>query len=292
MPLNAPIGAATVASHWLDGHTRLIAHLGHPTGTFKAPLIYNPWFASIGLNAAVVPMGVRAGDFEAALPLVLAMSNVDGALITMPHKIAALAMMDEASPAARIAGSCNAVRRGADGRLLGDMFDGEGFVRGLERRGRRIAGAAALVIGAGGVGSAIAASLAGRGLGRLGLDDPDRPRLDGLCARLAAHHPALNIAAGAHDPRGYDIVVNATPLGMQESDPLPFDIARVDPSAIVGEVVLSRAMTPLLAAAAARGCAVQTGLDMLFEQIPAYLAFFCLPVATPETLRALALTGD
>lgn len=276
----------------IDGSTRILAHIGDPTEVFKAPLIYNPYFESIGLNAAVVPMGVRAADRETALPAIFRFTNVHGALITMPHKVGVVPLLDEASTAVRVAGAANAVRVEADGRLVGDLFDGEGFLRGVLRRGRRVAGASALIVGAGGVGSAIAASLAGAGAGRLALFDVNEAAAEALAGRLACHHPGLAVTVGSIDPAGHDIVVNATPLGMADGDPLPLDIARLSPDAFVGEVVMRRETTPLLAAARARGCAVQVGLDMLFEQLPAYLGFFGFPVATPERLRELARLPD
>jgi shikimate dehydrogenase len=271
----------------IDGNTRLIAHVGHPTGVFKSPLIYNPYFDSIGLNAAVVPMGVRRENGLASLDAIMRMSNVIGALVTMPLKVDVVAMLDEPSAAVRIAGSCNALKRGPDGRLVGDNFDGEGFVRGLERKGVAIKGASALVVGAGGVGAAIAAALAGRGVARLVLTEPDQARGEALAARLRHHHPALDVVMGTPDPAGCGIVVNATPLGMEPRDPLPLDPASIAPEAIVGDVVMAQEMTPFLRAAAARGCRVQIGLDMLFEQIPAYLSFFGLPTTTPDVLRAV-----
>ena len=273
---------------FVTGRTRVIAHLGVPTDSFRAPMIYNPWFAACGANAIVVPMGVEAADFATFLPLVARMRNFAGALVTMPHKVAVVALLDEASPAVRACGAANAVRREADGRLVGDMFDGEGFVRGMRRGGRDPRGQSALVVGAGGVGSAIAASLAAAGLAHLVLHDARAESADRLAARLARAFPALRISIGAPDPAGHDIAVNATPLGMKEDDPLPFDPERLAPHALVGEVVLSRRETPLVAAARNRGHAVQVGTDMLFEQIPAYLEFFGLPVASAEELRRLA----
>ena len=83
-------------------------------------------------------------------------------------------------------------------------------------------------------------------------------------------------------------MVNATPMGMNEGDPLPVDMSRLDPGTFVGEVVMKQAITPFLAAAQKRGCEVQVGTDMLFEQIPAYLEFFGFPTTTPDRLRALA----
>ncbi|MGE0312802.1 MAG: shikimate dehydrogenase [Lautropia sp.] len=272
----------------IDGNTTLLAHIGFPTHTFTAPLIYNPYFEQAGINAVVVPMGCREANFPAFLKAVFSLENVGGALVTMPHKVTTVGLVDEVSAAASIAGACNAVRRTADGRLQGDLFDGEGFVRGLARKGCTIAGASALVVGSGGVGSAIAASLAGVGVARLSLFDAMPGSANALAARLKKHHASLEVAAGTNDPAGYDIVVNATPLGMKDGDPLPFDIARVAPAAFVGEVVLKPAMTPLLLAAQARGCRFQVGTDMLFEQIPAYLEYFGLPSTTPDALRAVA----
>lgn len=272
----------------ISGATKLIAHLGYPTGSFRAPMIYNPYFEAHGIDAVVVPMGCKAEDYQAFLKLVFRLSNIHGALVTMPHKVTTIALLDEVLTTAQIAGSCNAIRLGPDGTLVGDMFDGEGFVRGILRKGRMLAGARALVIGAGGVGSAIAASLAKAGVSEIGLFDAHPALTEGLGERLRRHYPALALSIGSNDPAGYDLVVNATPLGMKQGDPLPVDVARIAPATFVGEVVMTQEITPFLAAARARGCAYQIGTDMLFEQIPAYLEFFGLPTTTPEELRALA----
>jgi shikimate dehydrogenase len=272
----------------ISGKTKVIAHLGYPTESFKAPMIYNPWFAKHGVDAVVVPMGVKSEDYRAFLPMVFRLSNVAGALVTMPHKVTTVALLDEVSTTARVAGACNAVKRAADGRLVGDMFDGEGFVRGVLRKGRELEGATALVVGSGGVGSAIAASLAKAGVAKLAVFDAHAPMMDGLAARLRANYPALEVVTASKDPAGFDVVVNATPLGMKEGDPLPVDVARIDPATFVGEVVMKTEITPFLAAARARGCAYQVGTDMLFEQIPAYLEFFGFGGTTADELRAVA----
>jgi shikimate dehydrogenase len=272
----------------INGNTTLIAHIGYPTHTFKSPMIYNPYFAAEGINAVVVPMSCKAEDYAGFLRPLFRLANIRGALITMPHKVSTLGMLDALSTTAQIAGSCNAILRRPDGSLAGDMFDGEGFVRGMLRKGRAAKGARALVVGAGGVGCAIAASLAAAGVAHLSLFDARSASADALAARLAQHYRDLTLSVGSNDPAGYDIVVNATPLGMEDGDPLPFDAARLDQKSFVGEVVLKEAMTPLLRAAAAKGCGYQIGLDMLFEQIPAYLEFFGFPTTTPERLRALA----
>jgi shikimate dehydrogenase len=272
----------------IDGKTRLIAHIGYPTDSFKSSMIYNPFFEARGINAAVIPMGCRAEDYASFLKHVVRLANVQGALITMPHKVTTLSLVDDASISGRIAGACNAVRIDERGALIGDMFDGEGFARGVQRKGRRLAGASAFVAGCGGVGSAIAASLAKAGVARLGLYDVVAHSMTALTERLRAHYPDLEVTTGVSDPAGYDIVVNATPLGMNKDDPLPIDVNRISPSGFVGEVVLSEEITPFLAAARAKGCSYQVGTDMLFEQIPAYLEFFGFETATPDELRKLA----
>ena len=272
----------------IRGTTELVAHIGYPTHTFKSPLIYNPYFEQAGIDAVVVPMSCEAEHYPEFLKSVFTLTNIRGAIVTMPHKVSTVGLLDETTTAVKIAGSCNAVRRTRDGRLQGDLFDGEGFVRGVRRKGCRLEGARALVVGCGGVGSAIAASLAAAGAGALALFDSRPDSVRGLAQRLATHYPAVEVESGSKDPAGHDLVVNATPLGMNAGDPLPIDAERISPRTFVGEVVLKEEMTPFLKAVRARGCRYQVGADMLFEQIPAYLEFFGFPATTAEALRSVA----
>lgn len=272
----------------INGNTGLIAHIGYPTHAFKSPMIYNPYFEHAGVNAVVVPMGCTPEHYPAFLRSIFTLENIRGALVTMPHKVTTVGLLDEPTPSVKIAGSCNAVRRAVDGRLVGDMFDGEGFVRGVRRKGCKLEGARVLVVGCGGVGSAIAASLAAAGVACLGLFDARPESAQGLKARLTTHYPRLEVTTGNNDPAGYDLVVNATPMGMDDGDPLPVDVERIAPETFVGEVVMKSEMTAFLKAVQARGCRFQVGSDMLFEQIPAYLEFFGFPTTTPEVLRSVA----
>jgi shikimate dehydrogenase len=272
----------------ISGKTLLIAHLGFPTETFKSPLIYNPFFEKAGIDAVVVPMGVRAVDFPGFLPELFKLDNIRGALVTMPHKMIAIELADEVSPTARIAGAANVLRKRDDGSLVADMFDGEGFVRGVLRKGRELAQTSALIIGAGGVGSAIAASLAAAGVTRMGLVDAMGGAAESLGGRLSEHYPDLTVCTGSADPTGYNLVVNATPLGMNDGDPLPIDTNLLSSTTFVGEVVMKSAVTPFLRAARERGCETQVGVDMLFEQVPANLEFLGFGTATPDEVRKLA----
>lgn len=272
----------------ISGTTAIFPLMGFPTTTFKAPMIYNPWFEKQGIDALVVPMGVKPEQFREAFNTIKALSNLRGALITMPHKVSVMELCDELSTTAKVAGACNAIRVDSDGQVHGDQFDGSGFVRGLKKNGFDPQGARAMVVGAGGVGCAIAASLAGAGVKTLALYDAQLRSAEQLMARLKRYYPKLKVTVMNNDPYGFDIVVNATPLGMKADDPLPFDIEKVSPKALVGEVVLKAEHTPLLRAALDKGCKVQVGTDMLFEMIPAYLEFFGLGTATAEELRAVA----
>jgi shikimate dehydrogenase len=272
----------------ISGTTALVAHIGFPTDRFVSPLIYNPWFEQAGIDAVVVPMGCRAEDYPAFLRAVFTLANIRGALVTMPHKVTTAALVDDAAAAVRIAGSCNAVRRLADGRLQGDLFDGEGFVRALRAKGCRLEGARALVIGAGGVGSAIAASLATAGAPSIALADARPAAARALADRLAPHFRGLEVSIGEADLTDRNVVVNATPLGSRDGDPLPLDVSRLAAGTFVGDVVMNGGTTPFIAAARERGCQVQPGIDMLFEQIPLYLEFFGFPSATAEELRRAA----
>jgi len=272
----------------ISGKTTLIAHIGYPTEAFKAPLIYNPWFDKHGIDAVVVPMGVKAEDYPSSLKSIFKFTNIRGALVTMPHKITTAGLVDECSTTAKIAGSANAILKRPDGSLLGDMFDGTGFTRGLRRKGFVFAGAKCLVIGSGGVGSAIAASLAADGVAALALFDTNTASVEGLAARLTTYYPHLDVKISSTDPAGYDLVVNCTPLGMKADDPLPFDVSRLSSATFVGEVVMKTEITPLLQAAKDLGCRFQVGTDMLFEMIPAYLEFFGFGTSTPDELRSVA----
>src|SRR6187397_990366 len=174
----------------ISGTTTLVAHLGYPTHTFKSSLICNPWFEKNGIDAVVVPMGIKAEDYPDFFRSVFTLTNIG--------------LVDEVSPTAAIAGATNAVLRREDGSLLADQFDGAGFVRGLLRKGFNPSGKRALVVGNGGVGSPIAASLAGLGLAEIGLFDPNPAASEALARRIGVHHPDVKVVMGSNDPDGYD----------------------------------------------------------------------------------------
>ncbi len=177
-------------------------------------------------------MGLKAEDFDAVFPMLFRLTNAHGALITMPHKIRVRDHLAAVSPAVEIAGSCNAVLRRADGSLIGDMFDGEGFVLAMKEKGEVIAGRRVLILGAGGVGSAIAAAFAAHGVAMMRLHDSNPAMASELAGRIARHYPAVTLETGRSDAGGCDVIVNATPLGMSPGDPMPIAVESLPAGAL------------------------------------------------------------
>jgi shikimate dehydrogenase len=261
----------------IRGSTDLYPVVGSPIAQVKAPMLYNALFASTGFDAAVVPIEIAPEDYAVVMKALFRAKNVRGAFVTIPHKAATVALLDDCSDAVRIAGACNAVVRRADGSLYGDLFDGIGFVRAAERSGFRVAGSCCLVVGAGGAGAAIAAALATAGAATVRLFDIRSAHATELAARLQTHFASSRIEAGPAQLAGFDLVVNATPLGMELDDPLPVDASQITPDMTIAEIVMKREITPLIAAARVKGCRTVLGREMLREQMPLYLAFLGLP---------------
>lgn len=258
----------------ISGHTRVYLILGDPVEQVRAPQVYNHLFERHGVDAVLVPAAVPPEHLSGFVRNVLTARNIDGLWLTIPHKSAVLEMLDRVDPLGRVAGAVNAVRRNADGTLEGALFDGLGFVKSLDHHGLPVAGRSVLVLGAGGAGMAIAASLAQRGAAALALYDPTPGRAADVVERLSgAFAVAARVAANA-DPAGYDLVINATPLGLKASDPLPLDVTRLDGGAAVVDILMKNQPTPLLRACHARGITAHPGFEMLVQQMPDYLSFF------------------
>jgi shikimate dehydrogenase len=270
-------------AQFIRGTTLVYPVLGSPIAQVKAPMLYNALFASTGVNAVVVPIEVAPADFPALVKGLFRARNVPGAFVTIPHKPATVDLLDDCSDAVRIAGACNAIVRRADGTLYGDLFDGIGFVRAAERTGFAVARSHCLVVGAGGAGAAIASALAAAGAARVRLFDTRTDHARELAAQLQRHFAAVIVEAGEARLDGFDLVVNATPLGMEPTDPLPVDVGQITPSMLIGEIVMKREITPLVEAARARGCRFVLGHEMLREQMPLYLQFFGLPAVPGGT---------
>ncbi|MEJ0071764.1 MAG: hypothetical protein WDO24_26985 [Pseudomonadota bacterium] len=211
----------------VTGRSRLYAIIGDPIEQVKSPEILNPMMRAAGKAGILVPMQIAPAKLAEAIRGIKAIGNIDGIVITVPHKMRMLELVDAVLPTGRRVGAINAVRREPDGRWVGDMFDGKGFVAGLRKHGHEPAGKRALLVGAGGAGSAVGFALAEAGVTRLTVFDSDRAKAERLARGIAEAFPQSGAAAGAGDATGYDFAVNATPIGMAPGDPSPIGPGRL-----------------------------------------------------------------
>ena len=249
----------------LNGATRIHLTIGDPIAQVKSPAGVTQGFAARGADAIMIPLQVKPADIEDFFRLAKKLPNLDGIIITVPHKPVAFRHCDGTSERSRVLEVANVMRRGADNRWSGDMTDGGGFVAALKRNGFDPRDKRALQVGAGGAGSAIALSLAMEGA-NVALADLDTAKRDALIARLGRQGHKVT-AAEKPDPSGFDLVVNATPAGMRPGDPLPVDVSRLDANMFVTDIITMPLTTPLLAAAQAKGCRTQNGQQMFDAQV-------------------------
>jgi shikimate dehydrogenase len=259
----------------ITGETRLFVIVGCPVAQVKAPMAFNPLFRSAGRNAVMVPIDVAPERLDAAVNGLKAIANLDGIVVTVPHKPSMAALVDEVLPTGRMVGAINAARRERDGRWVGDIFDGRGSVHGLRAAGVEPRGRKILLVGAGGAGSAVAFAMAEAGAAALTIFDVDAAKARRVAEGVRHAYPAVQAEAGPPSPgKDHDTIINATPMGMAPSDPLPVDPATIAPSMLVVDVIMKPDVTPLLKAAQAKGCRVIPGRHMLDGQVSAVASFF------------------
>jgi shikimate dehydrogenase len=271
----------------VDGATRLLGIAGDPVAQVRSPPLWSALFRYNKINAICVPFHVRPADFSPFADGLRAAENVLGLLVTIPHKLAAAGYATALTSRARKVGTANLLRPLPDGGWEGEMLDGLGFVLALRAEGQRIEGRRAIVVGAGGVGSAIAFALAEAGAASVAIADIDAGRAAALSRRLVDLAGLTSFVSPAQ-AEGFDLIVNASPMGMRADDPLPLDLGGLTAEAIVGDVVISGALTPVLRAARARGCHVQEGSAMTDHQVTAMAGFLGLETGdwSPEAIRA------
>ncbi|MBV9174694.1 MAG: shikimate dehydrogenase [Chloroflexi bacterium] len=274
----------------VNGSTRLLGVVGDPIVQVRAPGVWTALFQRNGVNCVCLPCHVEAAQLATFFNGLRTIRNVQGLIVTIPHKPAVLALLDDISERAGQVAAVNVVRFDRDGRAYGDILDGEGLVSGLRAGGQRITGRRALVVGSGGVGSAIAFAIAHAGVREVAVWDIDEGRAASLAQRLldagyrARVHPA--------DPGGFDLIINATPVGMRAGDPLPFQCEPLESNAIVADVVIQTGLTPLLRAAQERGCYVQAGRIMSDHQVAQMAEFFGLGMGDWSPQAIAAITGE
>ena len=258
----------------LSGTTRLFPIIGDPVKYVESPVRLTRTFGERCHNGMCIPMQVPAGGLDVVMAGLTATPNVDGILVTMPHKHTAFAHCTTSSERARMLGVVSVIRRNPDGTWHGDMLDGLAFVKAQKDHGASIEGARALLVGAGSAGSAIAIAFLEAGVRELVIHDADESRVTGLLDLLADLSDG-RVAAGPPDPTGCDLVFNATPMGMEDGDPLPVDAALLTSSMFVGDVIAGHGVTPFIEAAQAAGCKTANGGHMV-EAVQDLMADFML----------------
>ena len=259
----------------MDGETRLFAILGDPIAQVKSPGGITQAMARRGANAVLVPMHVAPPQFDGVMKALRGVQNLEGLIMTVPHKIPVMTHVETMSDRARFLGAANILRRIAPGGgWHADATDGYGMVSALKSAGCDPKDKRALLVGAGGAGSAIALALVEAGISELAIHDGMTARRDDLARRLAGLGKAA-VRAGSADPAGFDLAINATPTGMKPDDPLPIDVSRLEKGAFAADVITAPIRTRYLEEAAARGCGTSTGYAMFSAQVE-FIADFLL----------------
>lgn len=260
------------------GSTSVYLLPGDPVTNVRLPRMFNAAFERFGIDAVMVPVQVAKRDFAVFVKAAFLAKNVRGMAIAPPHKPLLVDLLDGCGLFGRVAGSVNVVRRIDNGELEGDLFDGEGLLGALDRcnipyRGKRV-----LILGAGVSAAAIGVALAEggtvNGAEHIAFHDIVAGKAAGVAAQLDAFFDANTVAVDSSDPAGYDLVINATSLGLKPDDALPVDVARMEPHAALFDILLRNQPTPLVRAARARGLHAQAGFEMLVQQMPHYFDFF------------------
>ncbi|QPZ38242.1 shikimate dehydrogenase family protein [Paramicrobacterium chengjingii] len=260
----------------ITGHTRTYALIGDPIAHAKTPELYNRKFAERGIDVVVVPVHVSPesiGDFATAAR---SWENLVGIGVTIPHKEGMIEQVDRLTDAARLCGATNVIRRAGDGALTGTQMDGPGFVWSLRDNGVSAEGAKVLVQGAGGTARAIAFELAASGAASVTIANRTAERAESLAESIRSAYPDCMAEADRMPAGQFDLIVNATSVGMKESDPLPLDADLLTAGTVVADVIMSPPETALLAEARTRGCVTHSGLRMLEAQFEATVAFLGL----------------
>jgi shikimate dehydrogenase len=258
----------------VDGATRLYGIIGDPIVQVRSPEVLTARFRAAGRNAILVPLHIRPDCFDQSIAGIMTVANLDGIVVTVPYKARILPFVHRVLPTAQQVGAVNAMRREADGNWTGDMFDGRGLVRGLRGEGVEVSGCRAMLMGAGGAGSAVAFALAEAGAAALTLWDIDGRKAGDLAVRISHAFPACSVQVAAPATEAVDMIINATPVGMAPNDGMPSELGTIDKRILVIDVIMKPAMTPLLLHARECGCRTIGGRVMLEGQSDEVMRFF------------------
>ena len=267
--------------------------MGWPVAHTRSPAIHNHWIARYGLKGAYVQMPVHPDRLEAAMRGLHALGFA-GCNVTVPHKVSAMALMDELHPAARRVAAINTVVVQPDGRLLGMNNDGAGYIQSLRDTDPTWRGDAgpALILGAGGAARAIVVALLDEGVPELRITNRTMERAQVLAEAFGDRVKVVPWSERNDAMAGVSLLVNTTTLGMHGQPPLDVALDALPLAAMVSDAIYIPMETPLLTQARLRGQRTVNGLGMLINQArPAFASWFgVLPDITPELRTAIQAT--
>ena len=263
--------------------------MGDPVMHSRSPKLHNYWLAKYGLSGVYVPLAITAGQLRAALRALPAL-GFSGCNLTIPHKEAALEIVDQIDPLARRVGAVNCVVVAADGSLKGQNHDAFGYIESVREAqpSWRADRGPIIVIGAGGGARAVLVSLIDAGAREIRLVNRTLARAKSLARELGGSIMALNWQEREAALEDAAMLINATSQGMVGEPPLDLALDSLPVSALVSDIIYIPRETALLAAARKRGNQTVNGLGMLLHQArPALHAWFgIMPEVTAE-LRAM-----
>jgi shikimate dehydrogenase len=258
----------------ISGRTRLYGLFADPVEHLQTPAVLNALLDRRGIDAVFVPLHVTAEHFATTVAGMRHLRNFAGYGVSIPHKPMAARLCDELLPNARACDVVNVNRVASDGRWIGETLDGVGMVKALTVQRTLDTNTRVLLVGAGGVGRAIAVALALAGVRHLAIANRTQAKADDLASTVRRAAPACAVEAGAaFDPAAFDIIINATSLGLHGQGPMPVEVSRVSGAALVAEVVMMPELTPLLHAAQERGIEIVRGREMMTQQLEAVADF-------------------
>ncbi len=276
-----------ISNHIISGKTKFIAHIGFPTYSFTAPKILNPCFKLLNKDLIVIPMACKNENLKQLIEGLRNLENFFGALITMPHKQAILSYLHYKSPLVEQSASCNILKLNKSRETIGEIFDGIGVFKAICEKNVLPSNKSILLIGAGGVGSATAFYLASKGISKLAIFDLDLLKSSKLCSKIRHVFPNLEVDVWNSEEVGWDIMINATPLGMYKADNLPVAKRFINSVEVVIDLVLSTTDTYLVKTAKENKTKVVSGIDVLVAQIPEMLEFFGLEKLSINKIKAI-----
>lgn len=266
----------------ISGKTRVFGCISHPIEHVRAPSVFNPLFEQHGVDAVMVPIHIPPESLEATIAGLRAMPNFGGMAVTLPHKLPLMEYCDEIGRQGQLVGAVNFAAFDDQRRLIADNCDGTGFINGMLAAGFSVAGKEVLMVGSGGAARSVAFSLADSGVSRLGITNRTQAKAEELADVVGAAYPGVPVNASGPDPRGYDIIVNTTSLGLRDDDALPVDPDLLDPSQLMAEIIMNPVDTPILKAAKAKGCHVHYGRPMFDHQVTIIAKLFGYDFPVPR----------